>query len=185
MKRLTHWLLAAALVAPAWAAHALERGQPLPTVSIPEPGALVPDGDDFDTRPFSTDELLGTVTSIHAVAGRLGIDKINAHYVDALKDAGLPADRFHTVSIIDQDQALFGTGRLVIGKAKDKQREFPTTQFVVDGSGAATEAWGLDRKGYAVIVIDTAGRVLRFHDGKLSDAQVADFVAAIREATAD
>ena len=165
-------------------AHGLDTGQPLPPVAIDAPGALVADGDDFTTRPFSTDGLTGTVTSIHAVAGRLGIDKITAHYVEALKAAGLPAERFHTVSIIDQDQALFGTRRAVMGKAKDKQREFPTTQFVVDGDGTATRTWGLDKKSYAVIVIDSAGQVLRFHDGKLSDAQVTDFVAAIREATA-
>lgn len=158
---------------------------PLPVVDIETPGALVANDDDFALRPFSTNELTGQVVSIHAVAGRLGIDKINAPYVEALQAAGIPLERFTTLSIIDQSQALFGTKGLVLGKAKDKQREFPTTQFVVDGEGAATKAWSLSKKSYAVIVIDDAGHVLRAHDGPLDEAQIADFVTAIRAATQD
>lgn len=161
------------------------QGEVLPAVAISEPGALVKTGDDFALRPFSTDELRGRVVSIHAVAGRLGIDKKNAPYVEALKAAGLPAGRFATVSIIDQSQAVFGTKGLVLGKAKDKQREFPTTQFVVDGHGVATTAWGLKKRGYAVLVVDSQGGVLRTHDGALSDRQITDFITAIRTATQD
>lgn len=183
--RIARLFIALYLFAGAATAQLPAPGEPLPSVNIAEPGALVADGDDFTLRPFSTDELQGQVVSIHAVAGRLGIDKKNAPYVEALKAAGLPEERFATVSIIDQSQALFGTKGLVLGKAKDKQREFPTTQFVVDGDGAATAAWGLDKKGYAVIVIDAAGRVLRAHDGSLDAAQIDDFVTAIRTATED
>ena len=160
-------------------------GASLPAVDIAKPGALVKHDDDFHLRAFSTKELLGKVVSIHAVAGRLGIDKKNAPYVAALKSVSLPGERFATVSIVDQSQALLGTTRAVMSKVKAKQREFPTTQFVVDGEGAARKAWGLKKKSYAVIVVDEAGRVLRAHDGRLSNAQIADFVATIRASTQD
>ena len=175
--------LALALLAGPASAQLPSQRQTLPVVEIAKPGALVPDGDDFALRAFSTDELRGKVVSIHAVAGRLGIDKKNTPYVEALKAAGIPAERFSTLSIIDQSQAVFGTKKLVLGKAKDKQREFPTTQFVVDGEGAASKAWGLAKKGYAVIVIDATGHVLRVHDGVLDAVQIEDFIAAIRTAT--
>lgn len=182
---LTLALLPLLLIAGPASAELPTQGQTLPAVAIAKPGALVKTDDGFDLRPFSTEELNGQVVSIHAVAGRLGIDKKNAPYVEALKAAGLPADRFATVSIIDQSQAVIGTKGLVLGKAEDKQREFPTTQFVVDGDGAASKAWGLKKKGYAVIVIDDQGHVLRAHDGALSDEQIADFITAIRTATQD
>ncbi len=58
--------------------------------------------------------------------------------------------------------------------------------YAIDAEGTATKTYKLqsedldDGKGFAIIMIDRNAKIIRFKDGKLTKAEVDDFIAAIR-----
>ena len=165
-------------------ANEIEVGEYLPSVTVSGGGGeLFFNGNKVEYRPWSSDELRGKVRVVYHVAARAGVDKINQHFLDALIEAGgldtLPVDKFCIVSILNSDD-VFPMGGVFARKIFEKNRETHShPEFVLDTESSIQRSWNLSRKNSAVIVIDTAGRVLQFKDGMLSDDEVREFVATI------
>jgi hypothetical protein len=176
-------------------------GKQLAPVSIEEAGMLVPEytivndrmtykeGTEIGYRPWSTDELTGRIRTVYHLAARIGIDNINAHYIDAIiaadLDEDLPDSPYQTVTILNLDDALWGTGGLAKSRMEESQKTYPYAGYVMDAEGRALEAWGLEPKNSAVIIIDAEGKVLWFKEGKLTDAEVTEAVDLIKAKLAE
>lgn len=179
----------------------IKIGETLAPVSVEEAGMLVPEytivnermthkeGTDIDYRPWSSSELTGRIRTVYHLAARIGMDDINAHYIDAIiagdLDEDLPDSPYQTVTILNTDDALWGTSGLAKSRMEDSQKTYPYAGYVIDDEGRALEAWGLQPKNSAVIIIDADGKVLWFKEGKLTDAEVTEAVGLIKEKLAE
>ena len=116
--------------------------------------------------------LKGKVHIIQAMAGRIASKKINAKVVDAIIAANLPKKTYQTTSILNQDDALIGTGSLVKSSLEDSKKEFPHSAMILDSDGIAAKTWQLKDKSSAIILLDKQGIVRFVKDGKLTDNEV-------------
>lgn len=176
-------------------------GEKLPEVNIQEKGMLVPEtdvvdgklvfkeGGDIDYRPWSSSELTGKIRTVYHLAARIGIDNINAHYIDAIIAADLdehgPDALYQTVTVLNTDEALWGTTGLAHSRMESSQKEFPYAGYVIDAEGEALAAWGLESKSSAVIIVDEEGTVLWYKDGKLTDTEVEEAVGIVEKELAE
>ena len=76
---------------------------------------------------------------------------------------------------------MWGTSGVAIGRLQDSQEATAYAHYVVDAKGLALEKWGLNAKSSAVIVVDRDNKVLYFHDGKMSSADIAEVIALIEK----
>jgi len=170
-------------------------GRKLPDVAVADQGALVPtvrlergklvlDGRAIGVKPWSLAETKGRVRTIYHLAGRIGIDSVNKDYIDALLAAKLPEQApdspYKTITILNLSDTLWGTHGLALGQFQDSQRKFPYAIHVADEKGVAREAWDLEPKQSAVIVLDKDGTVLFFKEGKLSPKEIKTAVDLIK-----
>ena len=178
-------------------AQGITVGQKLPPVVVEKKGQMVieydvvndvmtyKDGTDIQYETFNSSALNGKIRTIYHLAARTGIDDINNPYIDALIAAQLPEKQpdsaYKTVTILNTDDALWGTAGIASGQLEDSQKETAYAYYVVDEKGVALQTWQLKKKGSAVIVLDRDGTVLYFKDGKLSDNDIASAVAIIKE----
>ncbi len=159
---------------------ALHEGQPLPTVSVGERGELTLQGDKLGYQAWHSSQLMDKVRLIQHIAGRSKAKELNAPLIEAIKAAKLPHDRYQTTTIINLDDALFGTGPFVVSKTEDSKREFPWSSFVLDSNGRVRQQWDLASESSAIILLDKAGKVLFVKEGALSQADISQVMGLIR-----
>jgi YtfJ family uncharacterized protein len=170
-------------------------GEKLPSLTIEDQGQMVFDyevldgvmiykkGSKITHKTFSSDALTGKIRSIYHLAARGGTEDINQPYIDALAAAKLPQylpdSPYKTTTILNTDDALWGTGSVAVGMFEGSQKKLAYDYYVVDSKGLALKKWGLQPKNSAVILLDRDGTVLYFKEGKLSDDEIASMVALI------
>ncbi|PHM74899.1 YtfJ family protein [Xenorhabdus kozodoii] len=160
-------------------AHHLNLEQQLPAVSVTDKGELLLNNDKFSYQNWSSAELPGKVRTIQHIAGRSSAKEMNAPLIQALKEADLPKDKYQTTSIVNTDDAIFGTGMFVGNSIEDSKKQFPWSQFIVDSHGVVKKAWGLEPKSSAIIVLDKNGNVKFVKDGKLNHAEIEHVISLI------
>jgi len=171
-------------------------GQKLPEVAVADKGIMVPhakveggrmvmDGKDIAWRPWALSEGAGRVRTIYHLAGRIGIDDMNKAFIDAIIAAKLneflPDSPYKTVTVLNLADSLWGTHGIAMGKFETSQREHPHALYVADEKGVARAAWGLQVKQSSVIIVDRAGVVLFFKEGKLSPEEIHKAIGILQE----
>ncbi|MFG6665941.1 YtfJ family protein [Halomonas sp. HNIBRBA4712] len=164
------WRLAAALTLASafFPAFAFEAGEPVAPVQVADRGELVLEQGALRYRPWSSAELAGSVGVVLHVAGRLSARDLNAPIIEAIEAADFPSERFQATTIVNTDDAVFGSSMFVRKSVESSKRDVPEMQFVVDEDSAVQSAWNLARGGSAVVVHDAAGRVRFAKDGPLT-----------------
>ncbi|OAN18978.1 hypothetical protein A3K86_00955 [Photobacterium jeanii] len=160
-------------------AHNLTVGQPVPMVEVQDKGEIVLNQDKVAYQAWSSDQLPGKVRVIQAIAGRSAAKEMNAPMIDAIKAANLPNDKYQTTTIINQDDAIWGTGGFVKSSAEDSKREFSWSSMVLDANGSVQQAWDLQTENSMIALLDPQGKVLFVQEGKLSDQQVKQVMSLI------
>ncbi|MDC9594337.1 YtfJ family protein [Xenorhabdus sp. IM139775] len=161
-------------------AHNITLEHPVPAVSVADKGELLLNNDKFSYQHWSSTDLAGKVRTIQHIAGRSSAKEMNDPLIQALKEADLPKDKYQTTSIVNTDEAIFGTGVFVRNSLEDSKKQFPWSQFIVDSNGLAKKAWGLEPKSSAIIVLDKQGNVKFVKDGKLSPEEVTHVISLIK-----
>jgi YtfJ family uncharacterized protein len=172
-------------------------GEKLPSVTIEDKGQMVFDYDVVDGvmiyekgskithKTFNSDDLTGKIRSIYHLAARGGTEDINQPYIEALTAAKLPQyapdSPYKTTTILNTDDALWGTATVAVGMFEGSQKKLAHDYYVVDSKGEALDKWGLQPKNSAVILLDRDGTVLYFKEGKMSDADIASVIALIQD----
>lgn len=89
----------------------------LPLVYIREGGELLLNSDDeIHYQKWNSTQLAGKVRIIQYIAGRKSAKKKNSLLIKAVEAANFPQDRFQPTTIVNTDDAIFGTGYFVVGK---------------------------------------------------------------------
>ncbi|WP_427978907.1 YtfJ family protein [Agarivorans sp.] len=167
---------------PAWAmALTIQPGQPLPQVEIRQAGELELNNNEITYQPWSSQELSGKVRLIHAIAGRSSAKKLNAPMIEAVKQAKFAEQSYQTVTVVNLNDAMFGTSGLVKSKLKKNKQQFPHASFVLDEAGALFEQWQLKSKSSAIILVDAKGKVIFAKEGELQADEIKQVLALIKE----
>ncbi|MGC9422112.1 YtfJ family protein [Vibrio sp.] len=161
-------------------AHNLMLGQPLPPVNVEKYGEVVLKGKDPQFVPWSSTQLAGKVRVIQALAGRSAAKEMNAPLMAALTAAQFPPQHYQTTSIINQDDAIWGTGSFVKSSAEESKKSFPWSSIVLDASGVVAQSWALPEKSSTIIVLDKQGLVIYIKQGALNDDQINQVLTLIQ-----
>jgi len=156
-------------------------GAALPAVSIQSSGELVLSGDSIGYSPWRSQQLTGKVYVIQHIAGRSSAKALNAPLIERIKAANLPQAHYQTVTIVNTDDAIWGTGGIVKGKLESSKEEFPWSMMVLDKDGVARSAWDLDEGSSAIIVVDGDNRVRWMKDGVLNEQEQQSVMDLVQE----
>ena len=121
---------------------------------------------------------------VHHLAGRTAAKEKNQSMIDAIKASHFNPVKYQTTTIINADDAIVGTGIFCkkIVRKKGKQ-ENPHSQVVLDDKSAVKNAWGLNSKDSAIIVLDKTGKVKFVKEGKLSDSDIQSVISLVNGLT--
>ena len=161
-------------------AHNLSLGSAVPAVNVDAYGEIVLQGKGTAFQPWASQQMLGKVRVIQAIAGRSSSKEMNAPLMQAITAAQFPAEHYQTTTIINQDEAIWGTGSFVKSSAQDSKVEFPWSSLVLDENGVVAKNWALKEESSAIIVQDKQGKVLFVKEGALSDSEIAQVIALVK-----
>lgn len=98
-------------------AHNFVTGKTVTPVYIQEGGELLLNSDDeIHYQKWNSTQPAGKVRIIQYIAGRKSAKKKNSLLIKAVEAANFPQDRFQPTTIVNTDDAIFGTGYFVVGK---------------------------------------------------------------------
>ncbi len=182
MSSICRWVirLLALLVAAPVLAGGIEVGARLPDLVIDDRGEMVLAGDDLDFLPWHYPQEPGVVHIVQYMAATSAAGDMNKPFRDRLS-TDLPQGGFRTTTILNMDDAIWGTGGFVMSELKSNKRQFPDAVLVVDEDGVGIGRWQLERDNSAVMVVDPQGTVLYFRQGAMSPAEVDSTLKLILE----
>ncbi|WP_076589435.1 YtfJ family protein [Vibrio ostreicida] len=163
----------------AWA-HNITVGEVLPPVNIVQYGEIVIKDNQTTYQDWASQNMLGKVRVIQAIAGRSSSKKLNAPLMKAITAAKFAQENYQTTSIINQDDAMWGTGSFVKSSAEDSKKEFPWSSMVLDEDGKVAKEWQLAEDSSAIIVQDKQGKVLFVKEGPLDDNEIQQVLTLIK-----
>jgi uncharacterized protein len=180
-RKLPKWLITllttAFLVAPfdeksvLAAAASVAVGERLPDLSIDEKGELIMQGDDVDYRPWSYPQQPGKVHIVQYMAATKSAGDMNKAFRDRF-DTDLPKNTFRTTTILNLDDAIWGTGGFVVSQLKSNKLKYPQAVMVLDKDGAGITRWQLQNDSSAVVVVDQQGIIRYIKQGKMSGEEI-------------
>jgi YtfJ family uncharacterized protein len=167
----------------AWAAR-VQVGQTLPNVTISDYGQTQLKGDDISYKTWSSQDLRGKVFTIYHIAGTQSAAELNETFMDRLVEKQFdvrPGNPHQTVTIVNLDDAIFGTSGIVRDTIEERQRKYQVASFVLDDDGKVRETWELQSDSSAIIVVDPQGKVLFFKEGALSAEETEQALQTIEQ----
>ncbi len=162
-------------------AHNLTVGETIPDVKVAAYGEIVMQGTGVAYQPWATQHMLGKVRVIQAIAGRSSAKEMNSALMSAITEAKFPEESYQTTTIINQDDAIWGTGSFVKSSAQDSKQEFPWSSMVLDKNGVVASTWALQEASSAIIVQDKQGKVLFVKEGALTSDEVNQVISLIKQ----
>src|SRR5690606_14877972 len=148
----------------------LLKGAAIPALSIKDKGELFLKEGDFSYNPWSSTSINGKVSVIQYLGATMKANKINQHFQDAYDAAAInfPLDQHQIITILNLDDAMWGTSGFVTSELKKNKKKYPTSRLVVDKNGVGQKKWLLKKNSYAVALTNKEGNVLFFKDGRLT-----------------
>jgi len=174
------WPLAALICLLALPAVALQPGEALPPLAIERLGEIRLEGDEARYAPWRSDALDRRIQVLQYLAARHAARALNKPFTDRLERSGIPLNRYHVTTIVNLDDALFGTRGLVVSELEKNKRRYHLSTIVADEAGDGREAWRLTKGSSAIIILDETGRVRFFRDGALSAAEIEQALDLVR-----
>lgn len=176
-----HFLFCIALLSsPAFAAE-VTVGEPLAPLSISDPGELLYDGEDFSYTDWELPTAgIGKPHIIQYMAATQGARDQTQAFTDAL-EANLESGTFHVTTVLNLDQALWGTSGFVKRKVRSNKEKYPQSTIVLDEDGLGQALWALAPKDAAVIIMDAGGTVLFFQEGVMDDDEIATTIELLKQ----
>jgi YtfJ family uncharacterized protein len=159
---------------------AVAPGDALPPVRIAESGELRLEGEQLRFAPWDTHALGGKLQIIQYLAARKSSQDINRPFTDRLKASGIPLEHYHLTTIVNLDDAMFGTRGFVMSELERNKRRYFRSTIVADDGGIGRTAWGLAEKSSAIFVLDAEGRVLFFREGAMTEAEIEHVLDMLR-----
>ncbi|MDE8035594.1 YtfJ family protein [Actinobacillus equuli subsp. haemolyticus] len=164
-------------------AHNVQLNAALPSVTVAKDGELTLNGNKVNYKNWQSSNLNGKVRVIHHFAGRSSVKDKNKALIEAIKAAGFDRAKYQTVTIVNADDAIVGTGVFVKNSVENGKIENPHSQVVLDQNGSVKNTWGLKAKESFIAVLDKTGKVQFVSEGKLSPVQVQQVIDLVKQLT--
>ena len=164
-------------------ASALQPGKRPPPVGVSNEGELLYINNRLSYRPWNSAELPGKVRVIQHLAGRTSAEDINTPLMEALMrdESNLPRDRYQTTTIINTDDAIWGTGIFVRNLIEKNKKTYDWTQFIVDEQGDVRKAWQLHHNDSAIVLLDAQGKIQFIKEGALTPQEISFVITRIHQ----
>lgn len=156
-------------------------GDTIPAAAVKSHGEVLLNSDDISYQSWDTQQMLGKTRVIQAIAGRSAAKALNKPLMEAITASQFPAGQYQTTTIINQDDAMWGTGGFVKSSAEDSKVDFPHSSIVLDENGAVAKAWELETENSMIAVQNPEGQILWVKEGALSDEEIQQVLALIKE----
>lgn len=160
--------------------HNITVGEPLPAVSITDKGYVQMVDGEIGYRNWESSEFKGKVLLVQHIAGRTSSKELNAPMIDAVKAENFSLDTYNTATVVNVDEAIWGTGGIVASNLRSNKEEFPEAIFVMDENGDARSTWDLESESSAMILLDKEGKVLYVKDGEMNQTEIAEVITLIK-----
>lgn len=161
-------------------ASSLTTGESLPTIAVKEYGQIVLRDGDESYKNWNSEDMLGKVRVVQAIAGRSSAKELNQPLMKAITASQFPTEKYQTTTIINQDDAIWGTGSFVKSKTEDSKKEYPWSSIVLDEHGVVAKAWQLKEDSSAIIVLNKKGKILFVKQGALDKQQVNEVLQLVK-----
>ncbi|MDG6882212.1 Predicted transcriptional regulator [Phocoenobacter uteri] len=169
-----------AVISPLAMAHNIQLNHTLPTVAVVDDGELIAHNDKIVYQKWASNALKGKVRIVNHFAGTSSAKEKNSALIDAIRHAHFDRTTYQTTTIINVDEATFGTGMFVKSKAEKGKLKNAHSQVILDQKGAVKKAWNLNSKDNFVAVLDKNGKVKFVFDGKLSNKQIDEVIQLVK-----
>jgi len=169
-----------ALVLAALPALALDPGQSLPALRVEKLGELQVEGDELQYTAWDSARLSGKIHVLQYLAARPAARNLSKPFTDRLEKSGIPLAHYHVTTIVNLDDAMFGTRGFVLSELERNKRRYHLSTIVADESGAGRLAWGLQGGSSAVIILGPDARVLFFREGAMSEGDIEQALEIVR-----
>ncbi len=161
-------------------AHNIQLDSSVPNVKVDKYGEILVEGKETAFQAWNSEQMKGKVRIIQAIAGRSAAKAMNADLMAAITAAHFPEQEYQTTTIINQDDAIWGTGSFVKSSAQDSKLEFPWSSIVLDESGNVAKGWELKPESSAIIVQDKLGKVLFVKEGALNEQEIKQVLELVK-----
>lgn len=156
-------------------------GEPLSPLAINEPGELLYDGGDFSYQDWELPTAgIGKPHILQYLAATTAARDQTQAFTDALEDK-LPDGSIHVTTVLNLDQALWGTSGFVKSKVRSNKKRYPQSTIVLDEDGLGQATWTLAPRDAAVIIMDAGGTVLFFQEGVMDEAEIEATLALLKQ----
>lgn len=176
-------LAAVCLSLSSFAAHSVvfSVGEQAPKIEVADKGELFIDGDKIVYKAWDSEQLVGKTRVLHIIAGRSSAKKLNAPLMDAITAAKFPEDKYQTTTIVNQDDAMWGTGSFVKSSLEDSKRESYWSSMVLDADGSVAKAWDLQAENSFIAVQDATGTILWMKEGALEEPEIKQVLTLVAD----
>lgn len=171
-----HWVaLAVSVVCAGSAAAGPEVGDRVGVPDVADCGEMHLAGDDVRYEAWGAG---GSPVLVNFMAARMGLSALNEPVVRQLLRER-PDFVPRTVTLIDADDALWGTRGLVEGRVEARKRGEPAVRMVLDCRGEVGDDWDLPNGGVALLLLDGDGTVRFVHEGPTPLSRLSELRAAV------
>lgn len=168
------------LIAAGSSAQQPSLNEPLPALTIEDKGELLLEEGEFSYGSWTAGVNSGEVQVLQYIPGTLGGKKLFKPFTDMLK-VEFPGGSLDVTTIINMDDALWGTSGMINSQIQTNKEEFPKSTFVLDKSGIGNKNWALGKKGAVLAVIDRSGSVVFLKREAISEQEVVSAIAIVKE----
>tara|TARA_R110000772_G_scaffold226474_1_gene337118 strand:+ start:522 stop:1085 length:564 start_codon:yes stop_codon:yes gene_type:complete len=146
----------------------LDVGEQLPELLIPDRGQMVLLGKNIEYVPWRSTEIVSDKPAIfyYMPANIRSEGAFNVLHEELAKRGLSSSQNFESVTIVNIEQAVWGTSRLAYAAIENNKQENPSDIIVVDERGDAMTRWDLDLSEVALIIVDGRGRLSYLHKGR-------------------
>jgi len=161
-------------------------GKPLPALQINEDGELLLSSDNFsfaawDSKVLGGDGSKPRVHTLQYVAGRQKASDLNKPLTDTLAEMNFPLEKHLVTTIVNIDDAMWGTAGFVSAELESKKRLYKHSSIVADKKGDGQKTWELSKKNSAIAIVSSRGEVLFFKEGALNAKEIDTVLGIITE----
>lgn len=153
-------------------AHNISLDKVVPSVTVAKHGEIFVENNTITYKAWDSSNLPNRVRVVQAIAGRKSAKKMNADLMTAITASQFPANQYQTTTIINQNDAMWGTGSFVKSSAEDSKEEFPWSSIILDADGVVAKSWQLQEESSAIIVLNKDGNVLFVKEGALEKEEI-------------
>ena len=151
----------------------------MPPLIIEDRGEVTLNGDDIVYEHWSSQANPGKVHILQYLAATRGASKVYSRFTDSLPETFDKTD-FHITTVLNLDDAMWGTSGFVVSEIESKKRQFPRATMVLDEDGDGIKAWELAKKGAALAILDKDSKVLYFTQDPMTDADLEEMLAVVK-----